>query len=52
MPLAKVSLVLSVAFVELFTCFIQYYPDDDPLGSKRVAVKSTKSELVFTVCTC
>jgi hypothetical protein len=52
MPLAKVSLVLSVAFVQLFKCFIQYYPDDDRLGSKRFAVQSAESEAVFTVCTC
>jgi len=35
----------------IYNCFINYYPDDDPLGSKNFAVKITKHKEMFTVFT-
>jgi len=35
--------------VYIFKCFIKYYPDDDPLGSKHVAVKIAKNKVVLKV---
>jgi hypothetical protein len=37
----KVNLILANAILYLFQCFTKYQPDDDPAGSKHVAIKIT-----------
>jgi len=37
-----VNLILANAILYLFQCFIKYQTDDDPSGSKHVAIKMTK----------
>ena len=43
--IVTVIFILAYATVYGFKCFIQYWPDDMPLGPKHVAVKNYQNEV-------